>query len=659
VSKIHFEMLFSPLSVGPMRVPNRICETTNSIGNMFPDDAFIAHHAAKARGGTGWIGSETWLLNVPLPPELPDEFNYGAAAVRFAPYQMPEFVSGIERFCREVHEAGAVAVFQLTHMNNAFAASPVPITEIYDLVPHELNEVMIDSILNTYADAAAVAHAAGADGVEIHCAHESTPQTFLSPALNHRTDRWGGPPDHRIRFVVEALERIRGRVGKALALGIRVNGEESRVGGYDHVQMREMTYLIGETGLLDFINIDVGHCFGTHAYIAPSYYGNAHYREFGKAARADLGPKIPVLFTGRINDPVVAEELLRGGYCDLVGMTRAGIADPEFANKARSGRLIEIRRCIACNRCIDEALNSKRPDTLKRPLCSVNPIAGNEQRWAREFRRAAISKHVVIVGGGAAGLEAARVSAMRGHRVTLCERGVRVGGQLLLTSKTPGRDSFEDQVYFQENELQRLGVDVRVNTSVDVEEIKALKPDAVVVATGSTPRYPMHVPGIELPHVVNGWDAVLGKVALGQRVAVISREDHFETPSIALFIAAKGKVVEVFHGSTHLGHDIERYSIGAVMQRVEEYEIPIHPNLILTEITAVAIRFVSSYARKSVSVGGFDSVVLVYGSVPNAQLYHALCADTRIAQPYIVGSAWTPRGIAEATRDGANVGLVI
>jgi NADPH-dependent 2,4-dienoyl-CoA reductase/sulfur reductase-like enzyme len=248
---------------------------------------------------------------------------------------------------------------------------------------------------------------------------------------------------------------------------------------------------------------------------------------------------------------------------------------------------------------------------------------------------------------------------MRGHRVTLLEQDKRVGGQLLLTSKTPGRDAFEDQVYFQENELARLGVTIRLGTTVDIASVKALRPDAVVVATGSTPRSPKNVPGLTLPHVVTGWDAVRGRAALGGRVAVISQEDHFETPSIALHLAAKGKAVEVFHGSTQLGRDIERYSIGAVMQRLEEADVTIHPNLRLAEITAQAINFVSGYARRPVMVTGFDTVVLVYGSEPNAALYHALRADGTIAQLYIAGAAWTPRGIAEATRDGANVGLVI
>ena len=158
----------------------------------------------------------------------------------------------------------------------------------------------------------------------------------------------------------------------------------------------------------------------------------------------------------------MAEQLLKDGYCDLVGMVRAGIADPEFANKAREGRLMEIRRCIACTRCIDEA--SEPIDLSLQAVCSINPVIGNELRWKEQFQPADEPKRVVVVGGGLAGCEAARVAAMRGHQVTLLEQGKRLGGQLLIAKKAPGRDAFEDQVYFEENEMTRLGVDVRLET---------------------------------------------------------------------------------------------------------------------------------------------------------------------------------------------------
>ncbi|MBK7250821.1 MAG: FAD-dependent oxidoreductase [Gammaproteobacteria bacterium] len=665
MSTVHFEHLFSPLQVGPMRVPNRICETTNTINSsMTPgliDEHFIAHHGAKARGGTGWIGGETWLLDVPMPAGSFDEVSLrGGFSSRFAAYQNPAFGESWKKFVDEVHDCGSVVIAQLTHLNACWSPSSVPVIGAQDHTPHMLGEQEIEFLFDTYARAAKVAKDSGSDGVEIHCAHETVGYSFLSPATNRRTDRWGGGPKERIRFVVEALKRIRKVVGDSMAVGIRVNGQESRKGGYDNMELREMLYYIGETGLLDFVDLDVGHCWGAPSYVPSSYYPNGAFRDFGKAAREDLSTlerKVAVLFTGRINDPVLAEELLKGGYCDLVGMVRAGIADPEFANKAQEGRLSEIRRCIACTRCIDEAAE---PMTLPyTPLCSINPVIGQELRWKAEYKPAQRAKRVVVVGGGAAGCEAARIAAMRGHKVTLLEEGKRVGGQLLIAMKAPGRDSFEDQVYFEENELARLGVDVRLETRADIAAIKALSPETVVIATGSVPRVPDDVPGLDSPHVVQGWDVMLGKASTGKRVAVVSQEDYYQTPCVAEYLASKGKEVEVFHKSVHLGAEIQRYSIGMMLKRMEDCGVKIHLNVMLSAVQGGALEFVSSWGGKTYRVEGFDSVVLVYGSVPQPQLYNQLKAEGGKMETYLAGGAWVPRRLAEATRHGANIGLII
>ena len=660
-----FQHLFQPIQVGPMRVPNRVCETTNTINSsQIPgaiDDHFIAHHLAKAKGGAGWIGSETWLLNSPFPPETPDEVGLSVGfASHFPIYQNPPFAEGMTKFYGELHKLGAIAIAQLTHLSAVWAPSAVPPVGAQDYVPHVMGEDEIEFHFESYATAAEAAKKFGADGIEMHCAHETLGYTFLSPVTNRRTDRWGGGPQERIRFVVEALRRIRGRIGNDLGLGIRISGKEFRQGGYDNIEMREMLYYIGEAGLLDFVDIDVGHCWGAPSYVPNSYYGHGQFREYGKAAKVDLESqekRIAVLFSGRVNDPVVAEELLRDGYCDLIGMVRAGIADPEFANKAREGRLSEIRRCISCTRCIDEA---SEPRTYPySPTCSINPVIGNELKWEQTYKPTDDPKHVVVVGGGLAGTEAARVAAMRGHKVTLLERGKRLGGQMLLAMATPGRDDFEDQVYFEENEMERLGVEVRLEAKADAAGIKALKPDTVVIATGSVPRVPTGIPGLDLPHVVQGWDVLAGKAKVGDRVAIVSQEDYYETPCVAEYLAERGKHVEVFHKSVHLGFEIARYSVGMVLRRMEECGVAIHPNLMLKAVTPDALELRSSFGETTYRKEGFDTVVLVYGSVPHPDLYEQLKAEGTIPQLFIAGSAWLPRFMAEAARHGASIGLVI
>ena len=196
VGKSQYQRLFDPLRVGPMTVPNRICETTNTIRSAqmpgFVDDSFIAHHIAKARGGTGWIGSETFLLNSPLPNEAADEFFPGTGSIRIPLFKIPGFVESLGKFAEAVRETGSVTVCQLTQLNFTMAASSAPIVEAYDWIPHELDSVEIKEIIETYADAAVEFQQAGVDGIEIHCAHEALPQTFLSPAMNRRGDEWGG-----------------------------------------------------------------------------------------------------------------------------------------------------------------------------------------------------------------------------------------------------------------------------------------------------------------------------------------------------------------------------------------------------------------------------------------------------------------------------------
>jgi 2,4-dienoyl-CoA reductase-like NADH-dependent reductase (Old Yellow Enzyme family)/thioredoxin reductase len=663
---VNFEHLFTPLQVGPMRVPNRICETTNTINSsMTPgmiDEHFIAHHTAKARGGTGWIGSETWLLHAYRSRRR--RRTRSDSPIGCAPHQVGVPESGL---CRE-HGAVLRRGAQV-RIRRRRAADP-PQLGVVAVAGAGARRAGLhaardgrggDRVLprTPTPEAAEVAKAAGADGIEIHCAHETLGYSFLSPVTNRRTDKWGGGPSERARFVVEALKRVRAVSATRWRSASASLAQEFRHGGYDNMEMREMLYCIAETGLLDFVDIDTGHCWGAPSYVPSSYHPHAEFREFGKAARADLdhGAQDRCCSPGGSTTRYSPRSCMRGGYCDLVGMVRAGIADPEFANKAREGRLGEIRRCIACTRCIDEASEPKTfPYT---PMCSINPVIGSELRWESEFKPAQKAKNVLVVGGGIAGCEAARVAAMRGHKVTLLEQGKRLGGQLLIAAKAPGRDSFEDQAYFEENALERLKVDVRLNTGADLAAIKALAPDAVVIATGAVPRQPDNVDGLELPHVVQGWDVMLGKASTGNRVAVISQEDYYQTPCVAEYLTSRGKQVEVFHKSVHLGTDIARYSIGMVLKRMEDCGVKVHPNLILKKIEQGAIELVSSWGGHRYRFEGFDSVVLVYGAVPVHTLYDELKADGGIAELYLAGAAWLPRRLAEATRQGANIGLVI
>jgi 2,4-dienoyl-CoA reductase-like NADH-dependent reductase (Old Yellow Enzyme family)/thioredoxin reductase len=645
-----FDYLFSPLTVGTMTVPNRIAETTYSINagraDGLPDRAFTEHHVQKARGGVGWIGNQTWVLPTPIPVGRFDEIGAGAAATRFAVYEHPQFVERVQQFTTAIHQHGAVCVMQLTHLQSLMCPSSAPIALLYDHVPHELEEDEIQFILDTYWKAAEKFHAAGADAVEIHCAHETLPQWFLSPYTNQRTDQWGGTLENRLRFVIEAVRRIRDHVPRQLNVGLRVCADEYKDGGYGLEDMKQMAQRICAAVPIDFLSVDVGSPWGMPSYVPPMQYPLAAFAYAAAEIREVVG--VPVLYAGRVNDPVLAERLLAEGQADLIGMTRASIADPDFPRKTRQGRLDEIRKCIGCNTCIGQMIHEER----KTPTCAVNPAIGREKVWA-SVEPARAAKHVVVAGGGPGGLEAARVAAMRGHKVIVLERHAEIGGQLLVAARAPRREGFLDFARYEEFQMRSLGVDVRLNTLATPELVLGLNPDAVIVATGSLPRT-LDVPGADQPNVVQGWDVLNGTAPVGQRVMVVSEDDGMETPSVADFLATQGKQVEILHKWLMIGSRIERYTTGIVFYWLYKNGVVFSPSTRVRSIAGDTVVAYNVHTGEERRIEGVDTVVLSLGSRPASQLHKALAG--KVKELYLVGSAFAPRRLAEATQHGAEVG---
>ena len=652
--------LFSPLQVGPMLVPNRICETTNTIGagrlDFMADDVFTEHHVQKARGGVGWIGGQAWIMPSPMPDEAPDELTAGGFAMRFPVHLMPGFVERLKSFVDAVHEAGSVAVCQLGLGNVLFGPSPVRLLVNDDSVAHELDEDEIETVISTFADAAGQVAAAGADGIEVHACHETLPHLFLSPVTNHRTDRWGGDAEGRTRFIVEILRRVRERVGDGVAVGVRMPAGEVRPGGLSLLDAQEIAGYIAQDANPDFFNVDFGHLWSDPSYIAPSYHPPALAAQRVKEIRRIVEPT-PVLCAGRIFDPLIAEQLLADGACDLVGMTRASIADPEFPNKAREGRLDEIRYCIGCNRCIDNAVHgvgTGLANVMQRAICSINPMIGNELLWRATYRPADPPRKVVVVGAGAAGLETARVAAMRGHEVIVLERRSVIGGQVQIASLAPGRDQFANLPTYYENQVKLLGIDLRLGTEVDADGVLALSPDVVVCATGSVPIVP-DIPGADSPNVVQAWDVLQGACDVGRRVVVISQENAMETPSVADYLATKGHEVLVFHDWSGVANTVGRYAVATVLKRLEAGGVKTQAYRRAVRIDDGHVEFSSALTGISESVDDVDTVVISCGSSPDTGIYRLL--KERVPEIHLIGAAWAPRGIHEATEMGMRVGL--
>jgi dimethylglycine catabolism A len=652
--------VFTPVQVGPMRVPNRICETTNTIGagrlDGLPDEPFIAHHVAKARGGTGWIGNESWMLPLPLAPGAPTEILPAGAAFPRPFHDRPDFQERMATFCDAVHAAGAVAVFQLAHSNAVFAPSSLIFSGASDAVPRELDESDIAFVIDAYAQAAQRLAECGADAVEVHGAHESLVHLFLSPATNQRTDRWGGSLQRRLRLLLEILRGVDDRIGSDLAIGVRVCGREDRAGGYGLDEMCRMVEHLVRRARVDFLCVDVGHGWGSPSYVPPSSTPPALGAPEARAIR-QVSSGTPVVYVGRVRDVDAAEQLLGDGTCDLVGMTRAGIADPEFADKARAGRESEIRPCIGCNRCIANAVQGVGTGLFtrgQRAMCSVNPLVGNEGRWRSRHGVGPQPRRVVVVGGGPAGLEASRTAALRGHRVTLFEERESLGGQLRLAAQAPGRSEFLDYIRYQESQLDMLGVDVRTGARVDVEAVREVAAEVVICATGAVPLGPTFtVAGI---HVCQGWDVLSGEAQPGRRVAIISHEDHAQTPSIAAFLAERDHEVSILHPRDRICAAMDRYTVGSFHQQLESRGVRVHTSRRVVQICGPRIETESTAAGGRDWLEAFDSVVLVLGAGPNDALYRRLRMEGT-SQVHVIGAAWVPRQLQEATEHAMKVAL--
>lgn len=648
-----FNYLFTPIKVGTMTVPNRIAETTYTIvagrKDGLPDPEFIEHHLQKARNGIGWIGNESWLIPTPIPPGYLDEISPAMAALRGKIWEHPQFVERVKQFTDAIHQYGSVCVMQLANVQATMGPSSSRISLAHDQTPRQMDEEEIEWIIDAYWQAGEKFHAAGSDAVEIHCAHDGLPQWFLSPYTNKRTDRWGGSLENRVRFVVEVVRRIRAHVPRALNVGLRLCADEYREGGYNLEDMKQMVQVICNAVPVDFLSIDVGSGWGMPSYIPPMQYPLAAFSYAAAEVRQVVS--VPVLYASRVNDPVLAERLLAEGTADLIGMTRATIADPEFPRKAREGRLDEIRKCIGCNTCIGRVVH----DEDKTPSCAVNPVIGHELDWinaAPAVRR----KRVVVVGGGPGGLEAARVAASRGHQVTVLEQGDELGGQLLIAAKAPRREGFLDFPRYQQFQMHLLGVDVRLNTAATPQMVLDLKPDAVVVATGSVPRQ-LEVPGAGQENVVQARDVLAGRVPVGQRVVVVSEDDGMETPSVADFLAAQGKQVEILHKWLMMGERIERYTRGIVYYWLYKNGVVISPSTRVRAIEGSTVIAFNAHTGEERRIDHVDTVVASLGGRPDDQIYSAL--KGRVTEVYLVGAAFAPRRLWEATQHGANVGKLL
>ncbi len=648
--------LFSPIQVGRLRLKNRIYSSAHAEAMAEggrPGERLRRYHEAKARGGcalTIFGGSSS------VHPSSP------AAAWKQIANHDDSIIPAYRAIADAVHDHGCLVFTQLTHLgrraqadgeetNVLLAPSQIP-ERVHRDIPHELEAEQIAELVRAFGEAARRCRDGGLDGIEISMAHNHLIDQFWSPIFNARRDEYGGSLDNRMRFGVEVLAEIRRRAGRDFVVGARISGDEFSPGGLGAEDMAAIARRLAASGLVDFLSVIGGgaHTYTLQAAAVPNMSFAPGVFVPVAAAIKSVAPRLPIFHASRIVDPLHADRIVAAGQIDVVGMTRALIADPELPRKARAGRLDDIRRCVGANEgCIDRIYQGKAV------TCVQNPATGREAELG-DLRRAATAKHVVVVGGGVAGLEAARVAALRGCRVVLMEKAAELGGQILLAARAPARAEYVGIVRFLASQVRKLGVDVRLGMEATAALVLGERPDAVVVATGSHPHIPP-VPGSDGKHVVTDRDVLSGEASVGSHVIVIDDVHTEQALSTAELLLDQGKRVEVISPLFYVGQDIGVTSIAPLYTRLYTKGVVLTPcsELRAVEGSTVVVRNVFSGAERRIE--SVDTVVLATGSRSTDALYRAL--KGQVPALYAAGDCVAPRGVHQAILDGTRAARAI
>lgn len=647
-----FEYLFQPISIGCRTVKNRICCSAHADAlaeNGMPGERERRYYEEKAIGGVGFMmcfGSASVH-----PTSTARDWN-GVELFddRVVPY-LAEFSAAMHR-----HDVPVVA--QITHRgrrgrsidlwNRLYGPSDTREPNHREN-PRPLDRETMEEFILAFAAAARRLQEGGFDGCEVMASHCHLIDQFWSRNVNRRDDEFGGDVANRLRFGVRVIEAVRETVGSDFIVGIRVTGDDFLEGGLDNPQMQEICGRLNELKLLDYFNVigSTAETFVGEAAAVPNMsFRLGVYTNLSASIRKVVD--VPVIATGRIVDPVQADRILAAGDADLCVMNRALIADPHFPNKAKAQALDDIRQCMGYNEgCID------RIYTGRGVTCVQNPVIGREREWA-DLQPSRERKRVVVVGAGPAGLEAARVAALRGHRVILMEKGDRPGGQTLIANRAPGRQDFDGAVRWSALQCRKLGVDVRLNCEATVQAIAAEAPDVVVLATGAVPRVPA-LEGLESHRVVSAWDVLRGTAAdVGPTILVIDEEYGHQGPTTAEFLVDQKKDVDLITSQETIANFLGATTRPPLLKRLFTKGVQIFNHLEAQSLRNGCLLARNVWSGQLHEVGPYDSFVYAYGGRSSDVLSGTLME--RGLRVQIVGDAFAPRSLQHAILEGHKCG---
>jgi 2,4-dienoyl-CoA reductase-like NADH-dependent reductase (Old Yellow Enzyme family) len=640
-----YTKLLSPITLGPLTLRNRSMVSAHGMGLADGTDGVSKryHHYLweRAQGGAALLGMES----APVAPGIDNR------SLRIKLYQ-DQVIPSLARTARSVHDAGArlsITLWQGGHTDSftrgRYALSPSAIPNMAGEMPKVISKPEIRELVGYYAGAAERCVRAGLDAVQVQTSTNYLLGSFLNPALNHRQDEYGGSRENRMRIVLEILEAIRERVGTQIAVGVRTSVTHGIPGAprdYDESESLAVMKILADTGLIDWVNIMKGSGWASGQSIPPMDAPTMQLRREGQMFREALS--VPVITSGNIRTPEEAEVLLEEGAADVIAMARTWIADPQWLNKLAAGHKTHIRPCVSCNQgCVGMVWRGV-PGT-----CSLNPRAGREIDLPHLKRRPR-STSVAVIGGGPAGMEAARLAALDGHAVTLYEAREMLGGQMALAARGPTRERWQDAVDWWQRSLDALGVRLELGQAANVSAPPTA--DHVIWAIGAAPAQtavlrlrPYLVDGLpesqQLPH---GRALMAQDIGVAGHALIIDEEGGWPTVSLAEWLVREPGVTSVTVVTTErsLGEAglAVSFDLGSLAKRLATSDIEIVAGARVAKVDGKSVQLEDGRL-----LGPYDELVLSTGTAAREVPEGALQ----------VGDCVAPRGIWAATNDAARV----